>query len=59
MSTNTYLFYDFETSKLPLFDQPSDHPDQCHIVQIGAHNAMADVQAVKRIFFKLPTESRT
>ena len=30
------LFYDTETSSLPLFSEPSEHPDQPHIVQIAA-----------------------
>jgi len=33
---NPALFFDTETSGLPLFDQPSEHPDQPHIVQVGA-----------------------
>lgn len=30
------LFYDTETQKLPLFNLPSEHPDQPHIVQLAA-----------------------
>lgn len=30
------LFYDTETSKLPLFSDPSSHPEQPHIVQLAA-----------------------
>ncbi|MCX5516188.1 3'-5' exonuclease [Kaistia algarum] len=31
-----FLSFDVETSGLPLFKEPSEHPDQPHIVQIGA-----------------------
>lgn len=33
---NLLLCYDTETQKLPLFSEPSDHPDQPHIVQLAA-----------------------
>lgn len=40
------LFYDTETSGLPLFREPSDHPDQPHIVQLGACLVDADERRV-------------
>lgn len=36
MSMNTAIFYDTETSGLPLFKEPSEHPGQPHIVQLAA-----------------------
>lgn len=37
------LFYDTETTGLPLFKEPSDDPGQPHIVQVAA--ALVDVQS--------------
>ncbi len=42
----TALFYDTETSGLPLFNEPSEHPDQPHIVQIGARLVDLDSRQV-------------
>ena len=38
------LFYDTETTRLPLFKEPSDHPDQPHIVQLAAALVDSDTQ---------------
>jgi DNA polymerase-3 subunit epsilon len=32
----TAIFYDTETTNLPLWKQPSDHPDQPHMVELAA-----------------------
>lgn len=45
-STNLALFYDFETSGLPLFSQPSEDPAQPHIVQVGAQLVNMDTRIV-------------
>lgn len=33
---NPVLVFDVETTGLPLFEQPSEHPDQPHLVQLAA-----------------------
>jgi DNA polymerase-3 subunit epsilon len=44
---NRAVFFDTETTGLPLFKQPSKHPDQPHIVQLGA--CLVDVDTRKVI----------
>ena len=41
------LFYDTETTGLPLFDQPSEDPRQPHIVQLAA--ALVDLESRRRV----------
>ena len=43
---NLALVYDFETSGLPLFSEPSDHPNQPHVVQVGAQLVNMDTRIV-------------
>jgi len=45
--SNLILFYDTETTGLPLFKDPSDHPDQPHIVQLAA--ALVDTDTRKTV----------
>lgn len=40
------VFFDTETTGLPLFKEPSDHPGQPHIVQLGACLVDLDTWAV-------------
>lgn len=44
---NTTIFYDTETTGLPLFKEPSEHPDQPHIVQLAA--CLVDLDTRKTI----------
>lgn len=47
MITMSYiLFYDTETTGLPLWDQPSEREDQPHIVQLAAQLVDADTRDV-------------
>lgn len=43
----TALVYDCETTGLPLFKEPSNHPDQPHIVQLAAF--LVDLESRKTI----------
>lgn len=44
---NLALFYDTETTGLPLYKEPSEHPDQPHIVQLAA--CLVDLDTRKTI----------
>ena len=44
---NLKLFFDTETTGLPLFKEPSEHPDQPHIVQLAA--ALVDMDTREEI----------
>lgn len=44
---NLVLFFDTETSGLPRFSDPSEHPDQPHIVQLAA--ALVDLDTRKTV----------
>ena len=44
---NTALFFDSETTGLPLFKEPSEHPDQPHIVQLAA--MLVDLDTRRRL----------
>jgi len=44
---NLALFYDTETTGLPLFKEPSEHPGQPHIVQLAA--CLADLETQQTI----------
>lgn len=44
---NPILFYDTETSGLPIFNEPSEDPRQPHVVQLGA--ILADPETRKEI----------
>ena len=44
---NAAIFYDTETNKLPLFNDPSDDPRQPHMVQLAA--VMVDLDTLKTV----------
>lgn len=41
------IFFDVETTGIPLFKEPSEHPDQPHIVQLAA--ALVDIETRKTV----------
>lgn len=43
-----YLVFDTETTGLPLWKEPSDHPDQPHIVDIACSLFDQDLQEIER-----------
>lgn len=43
---NLALFYDTETTGLPLFKEPSEHPSQPHLVQLGARLVDLDTRDI-------------
>lgn len=43
---NPVLFYDTETTGLPLFKEPSEHPAQPHLVQLGARLVDLDTRDI-------------
>ena len=43
---NLAIFYDTETTGLPLFKEPDNHPSQPHLVQVAAHLVDLDTRDV-------------
>ena len=43
---NLAIFYDTETTGLPLFKEPDNHPSQPHLVQVAAHLVDMDTRDV-------------
>lgn len=46
IAANLALVYDTETSSLPLWKEPSGHPDQPHIVELAAKRVNLDTREV-------------